>query len=293
MRALIIAALLAPAAQAAETASFLNIGDGARAVSMGGAYTALASDANALYWNPAGLAVLEKPEATVSHAEFAQSRRQDFLGLAQPTPQGTFGAALSYLSQSMLEGRDAAGRPTSGFEASDAVLSASYGRKTELVDLGASVKYIRSHIGSAEAQTVALDAGARKTLGGLIVGATLRNLGPGLKYDSQRNDLPLRAALGVAYKLPGGHALAAELVNGPRGAGTDGSVGGEYQAIKNIHLRAGYTSQSAVSGGSSFDAVRGLTLGVGFSNSRWSLDYAAMPMGELGSAHRFTVGTRW
>lgn len=39
--------------------------------------------------------------------------------------------------------------------------------------------------------------------------------------------------------------------------------------------------------------LRGLTLGVGFRDERWGLDYAVVPMGELGSTHRFTLGARW
>ncbi len=39
----------------------------------------------------------------------------------------------------------------------------------------------------------ALPAGS----GRVVLGAALRNIGPGLKYDRQRNDLPLRAAFGA------------------------------------------------------------------------------------------------
>lgn len=296
MRKLTLAALLVFGSQgswAAETASFLNVGVGGRALGMGGAYTALADDVNALYWNPAGLSTLEKREFTASHAEMFESTRLDFLAYAHPTPRGTFSAGATYLSQGKIEGRDSQGRPTAGFDASDAAVSLGYARKLDMLDLGATFKYLRSHIGSTEAQGVAVDLGAKRELGGLAVGAALRNLGPGLKFEDQRNDLPLRLALGAAYKFTGGHAAAVEAVNGPRGAGTDVSLGGEYQAVKNLYLRAGYTTQTAITGGSGFDAARGLTLGLGFRNEKWSLDYAVLPSGELGRSHRFSLSTRW
>lgn len=301
MRALKLAGLFVLASQgawAAETAAFLDIGVGARALGLGGAYTALADDANSLYWNPAGLSQAEKREFTASHAEMFESTRLDFLAYAHPTSQGTFAGGVTYLSQGKIEGRDGLGRPTAGFDASDAAVSLGYARKLDAADLGASFKYLRSHIGSSEAQGVAVDLGARRELDGvgpgkLVLGVSLRNLGPGLKFADQRNDLPLRLAVGAAYRLSGGHALAVEMVNSPRGTGTDAAFGGEYQAVKNVYLRGGYTTQTAITGGSGFDAAKGLTLGLGFRDEKWALDYAVLPSGELGRSHRFSVGMRF
>ena len=301
MSAVKAAALLVLAAQtawAAEMAAFLDIGVGARAAGMGGAYTALADDANALYWNPAGLARMEKREASVSHAELGQSTRHDFMAYAHPAAQGTFAGAFTYLSQGSIEGRDSLGRPTAGFNASDSAVTVAYGRKTELADLGLSVKYLRSHIGSAEAQGAALDLGARRELEGLgdgklALGVALRNLGSGLKYDRERNDLPLRLALGAAYRLSKGHAVAVDFQNGPRGAGSEGAVGGEFKALEGVFLRLGYASKGAVQGGSGFDAAKGLPLGLGLKRGQFILDYGAQAAGELGNTHRFSLAMRW
>jgi hypothetical protein len=296
MRALKLAVMLALIARtsgAVETASFLNVGVGARGLAMGGAYTALADDANAIYWNPAGLAQVVDHEFQVSDAELTQSTREDFFSYAQTASFGTFAAAATYFDDGTLDGRDAQGHPTGSFSAADAAAAGAFARKTDLVDLGGSVKFIQSHIGSAQATTFAVDLGARRQFGNVVVGAALRNAGPGMKFDSETDDLPMRLALGAAYKLAGGHALTAELTNAPRAGGTDVGFGGEYRALKDIYLRAGYTTQSAITGGTGFNAIDGLTLGVGFRSSRWTIDYAAVPMGELGSTQRFTLGARW
>jgi hypothetical protein len=291
----LVALLFASAApsRAAETAAFLNLGPGARYLALGGAGVALAGDANALYWNPAGLASVEKHEATASHAELTQTVRHDFLAYAQPTSLGTFASGFTYLSQSAIEGRDALGHPTADFHAADAAVSLALARKTDWADFGGTLKAVQSHIGSAQAETIAFDLGARKRLDDWTLGAALRNAGPGLKYDTQRNDLPLRLEFGAAYMLSGRHALTAQWTNGPRGAGNDFGFGGEYRAVAGVSLRAGYRTQSAIAGGSGFDAARGLTLGVGLSRAEWALDYAAVPMGELGSTHRFSLSWRW
>lgn len=287
--------LIGAASRAAETAAFLDVGAGARALGMGGAYTALADDSDAVYWNPAGLARVEKRQASISHAELGASTRHDFLAYAHPLGRATFAGAFTYLSHGSIGGRDALGRPTGAYDASDAAAAFAAGAKTEIVDVGASVKYVRSHIASSEAQGMALDAGVRKEFaaegGKVLVGAALRNIGPGLKYADQRNDLPLRAAFGAAYRFEKGHSLAVEFQNGPRGAGSEGGAGGEYKAMEGVFLRLGYTSKSAAAAGSGsgFDAARGLTLGLGLRKDGFGLDYAAQAAGELGSTHRFTL----
>ena len=285
-------ALAAPA-RAVETAAFLNLGVGARYLAMGGAGTAISDDANSLYWNPAGLAAAQR-EFSVSDMELQQSTRLDFAALALPTAKlGTFAVGGAYLSQGTIDGRDLNGKPTGGFSASDANVTIAHAYRTNLVDVGGGVKFVQSHIGAAQATTFALDLGMRKQWEHVVLAATLRNLGPGMKYVSETDDLPMRLGLGAAYKFEHGHALTVELINAPRAGGTDVGFGGEFQAMKNVFVRGGYTTQTAITGGSGFDAARGLTLGVGFHANVWTIDYAAVPMGELGSTHRFTLSARW
>lgn len=300
MRLPLIALLLAlpSAAFAAETAAFLDIGVGARGIGMGGAFTALADDSSAVYWNPAGLARLEKREVSVSHAELGLGTREDFLAYAHPTSRGTFAAAMTYLSQGSIGGRDAAGRPTGDYEASDAAVAGAYGLKTDIADLGVSVKYLRSHIASSEAQGVAADFGARRSFDGagpgkLVVGAALRNTGPGLKYENQRNDLPLRLAGGAAYTFAAGRTLAVEVQTAPRGGGADGGFGGEFKVMEGALLRLGWSTKNAAPEGEGFDAARGLTVGLGLERAGFRFDYAAQAAGELGAAHRFTLAKRF
>ncbi|HUQ97296.1 MAG TPA: PorV/PorQ family protein [Chitinophagaceae bacterium] len=66
---------------------FLNIGAGARGLSMGSAQVASVADGTAGYWNPAGLmGVKNKPQVNVMHAEyFAGIGKYDFASIAIPT----------------------------------------------------------------------------------------------------------------------------------------------------------------------------------------------------------------
>jgi hypothetical protein len=288
----LLAAVSVPS-RAVETAEFLTIGPGARGIAMGSAYTALSDGADSLYWNPAGLARMEGREFMADDAELPQSTRLDDAFFAQPTSLGTFAVGAGYLSQSGLDGRDALGNPTGGFSASDGDGALGYALKTDLLDVGASVKYIRSHIGSTQAQSFAVDAGAKRAFGPLTVAAAIRNVGPGMKFEDETDDLPLRLSVGAAYRFDEHAALTAECVTAPRGGGSTGAVGAEVQVLKGVFFRAGYSSQTQSTQDAGFDAVTGLTFGFGLKEPRWSFDYAAAPMGELGTAERFSASLRF
>jgi hypothetical protein len=89
--------ILTTGATAADkyAAEFLKIGAGARALGLGGGFTALADDASASYWNPAGLLFLEKSELLLMHSEHLGSlANYDYAAFAQPLDRGTRRSAL-------------------------------------------------------------------------------------------------------------------------------------------------------------------------------------------------------
>ena len=58
--------------------SFNPVGQGARALGMGGAFIAVADDATAASWNPGGLVQLERPEFSIVGAGFHRTEDLDF-----------------------------------------------------------------------------------------------------------------------------------------------------------------------------------------------------------------------
>jgi len=75
------------------------VGSGARAVGMGGAFIAVADDATAASWNPAGLTQLKKPEISFAYSYF--KRRDDFHSSKHPETSGIqkdSSTDLNYLS---------------------------------------------------------------------------------------------------------------------------------------------------------------------------------------------------
>ncbi len=69
---------------AAEPASFLLIGAGARPAGMGGAFTALADESSAVYWNPAGLSLLKKKEFSGMYGSLFTDTTYSFISYAHP-----------------------------------------------------------------------------------------------------------------------------------------------------------------------------------------------------------------
>ncbi len=72
---------------------------GTRPLAMGGAFSGLADDANAIYWNPAGLALSTQTGVTTMHntGKKNDSNYDEYLGIALPMgTYGTLGAAFVY-----------------------------------------------------------------------------------------------------------------------------------------------------------------------------------------------------
>src|SRR3989338_1226409 len=78
-----------------SSANFLKIGVGARAVGLGGAYTAIAEGASAAYWNPAGISGQEQWELLSMYGSWLAGATYQYLGIVKPASDwGSWG--LSY-----------------------------------------------------------------------------------------------------------------------------------------------------------------------------------------------------
>ena len=118
---------------------FLSLGVGARPLGMGGSFVAVADDATATYWNPAGLGGLKRTEITFMHAGIFGLDSYDFLNYVQPMGAGAFGLSWIRLgigdipvTELRFSGNmSASNRPfISGYmQTSDNAFMLSYGRK--------------------------------------------------------------------------------------------------------------------------------------------------------------------
>jgi hypothetical protein len=294
MLAALLALLWPCAAAASETAQFLRILPGARPMAMGEAYTAVADDLNALNTNPSGLSRVGGRQAGFMHAELYGGARYDFLGYAQPLGAAALGLSVQRLTVGGLEGRDENGQKTGGFAAADTAVSAAFSARLpdSSVRAGFGVKLVESRLADAAARTAAVDFGLQRPLElrglPLMVGASVRNLGPGLRLGGEREPLPLAVSVGGAVRLGGALLLAVDVEERPHARQRGVAVGSEYALMPAFSLRSGYSSAVATQ-----QPLSGLGFGFGLRLMRATIDYGFTPGGVLGAQQRLGLTTRF
>jgi hypothetical protein len=177
----LLVAFLAGQAQAQVRApkysnEFLNIGVGARALGMGNVQAALAGDATAGYWNPAGLLDLShKKNVALMHSElFAGIVKNDYAAFAMPLDTAS-SFAVSLIRTGVDDIADTRNLVNEYgyinydnirlFSVADYALLLSYARKSRLIKglrLGGTAKIIYRNVGDfANAYGFGIDAGAQ------------------------------------------------------------------------------------------------------------------------------------
>ena len=111
-----------------QPGAFLRFGVGARAIGLGRTFTAIANDASATYWNPAGIGALKTTEVMGSYTFLSMERRFNSIAAAFPTHSiGTIGLSWINLNVGEIEGRDIFGRITGSFSSSENAYFISWG----------------------------------------------------------------------------------------------------------------------------------------------------------------------
>lgn len=283
--------------------NFLKLGVGPRAIGMGEAQVGLADDAYATWWNPAGLAQLERPEIALTHHSYVQSINQQYLAGAWPTKRwGTVAASVNYWNYGDIPGFDAAGQATSSFDAHDMAFGLSYGRslyadrrKASQLSAGITGKWLRESIADTSATAFAGDIGvhwaAGKSLGseleGFRAGLAIRNLGTSAKFDRDEFSLPRLLAAGIAWTGSWRQELLTIALDTEQPEKGNSAVSGglELWTLRTFVIRGGYTSKG--------DIGNGLRLGAGFRFQTVQVDYAYSNQGDFGSAHRVGMNFRF
>lgn len=289
-------------------ASFLKFSAGPRGAGMGEANTSVSEDAYCAWWNPAGLGGVERLETAASYNASFSGVSHQYLSAVYPARYGSgFGFNITRLAVGTFQGYDAQGARTGGIDASDLALGVAYGRalikdevERPVLNVGAGIKVINESLAGVSSNGAALDLGAlyyirpdkywlsKAPAQEFRLGLAVRNIGPGLKFDSRSAPLPLAVALGASWhSFPGGTSRL--ILSLDQTVANDenyyAALGAEYEAFQLFSVRAGWRSGQ--------DIGSGIRFGLGFRLSAVDIDYAMAPFGELGAMHRFGVTMRF
>lgn len=277
--------------------SFLKIDVGARAVSLGGAFTGLSDDEAALYYNPAGVAMLDGDRVMFTYHNYVEDLQSGFLGyIHELSPTDRLAGFVSYLNYGDFVETDLAGNELGTFGGGDFLIGATFSRRqSDHLSFGGSAKFIYEKIQNYSATGIAVDLGVkylsnRELWGG---GAMVQNLGTQLSaLGSEKDGLPISFRVG-GFARPRDLDL---LLTGDVILPVDNSpvfaVGGEYLDLKPLFLRMGWNSAGKnYRAADSKDKTAGLSFGVGLEHKRWRISYAFSPAADLGNSHRITLST--
>lgn len=300
-------------------AQFLKLGVGSRAIAMGSAFTAIANDASALYWNPAGIARLRKNEAILSYTNWIADITHNYVGFVYNGGDlGNFGISLTALTMGRMEITTIENPQGTGatFGASDYAIGLTYAKNfTNRFSFGIKVKYIRETIWNMAAGGFAYDIGTLYDTGfkNIRIGMNMANFGGEMAfkggelitqypvYPEEGNvapidaemitdpfPLPMTFRLGISYSpLRENITTSFDFVK-VNDSEEAGNFGFEYRWNRMFSLRAGYQ----FSGDADFE--RSFTLGGGFEYKLGTftakIDYSYFDFGRLKSVSCFTIG---
>ena len=202
---------------------FLNIQTDAHGAALGG-LAAQASGANALFWNPAGIAGSEGIGVSAGMTQWLVETQVMNAGVVMPMMGGTVGLSLVSVNYGDImksgwgeESGQFIFQPNQGsFSATDMSLQASYGKSlSDKFSLGATAKMISQNIDDVSISGLAFDIGTQFNTGyrGISMGAVVSNFGPDV--DSQADadasyeefpgmSLPMTFSFGVVGEaIPG------------------------------------------------------------------------------------------
>lgn len=148
------------------SAEFLLFGAGARGMALGGSFTALANDVEALYYNPAGLPLMETGlQGSVTVMPYFADTNYFWMGLGFPFGAGDYAIGLSLGSfgfgdQPIYTPTDPDGTSGRTYDVNETFVSLSFAHAfIDRFTGGVTLKYIQDNLGDAKAQAFAVDVG--------------------------------------------------------------------------------------------------------------------------------------
>lgn len=307
---------------------FLKVMPSARATALGEAYSVWASGAEAVFWNPAGLADLENIELSTTYINWLFDSQQGAVSFACSMGDiGALAVQLQYVDFGEFEETTNArpfiknvqnpGLTGRTFNPFSYLVGVSYARYlTDKFSLGLSVKFAHESLFNGEsvvaqirqgvyekvdtwANGLLFDFGIRYYTGfkSVYLGSSVQNFGADVKYAKESNPVPLLFRVGIGADIIGPKGLWISGSDENRlSMATDIFHPNDYAQQVHMGVEYEYSAIFALRGGYKFNYdFDGLTLGAGFRHNtdgfNLSVDYSYGAMGTwLGNVQRLSIG---
>ena len=219
---------LAQAQVGITSVPFLQIEPDSRAAGMGNTGVAIADNASAVFWNPAGLAFQRGHQVSITHSEWLPQFNADLfydylVGKYHIKNIGTFGAHITYLNlgeQLRTTNEAPTGDGLGRFNSYEFAGGISYGYQiNQNWSIGTGLRFIHSSLadGKVEGETVEPGSSVGFDIAGMYksdefelfsdrsaswsAGLNISNIGPGLSYTSNAEEDPLPTMFRIGWTI--------------------------------------------------------------------------------------------
>jgi hypothetical protein len=193
-------------AYGSTSAEFLLLGAGARGTALGSSFAAIATDVSALYYNPAGVAMLDRPGLMIGTYDYVADTRYSWGGVAFPFSGGsrTLGFQLGTFGfkDQPIYTEDQPNGTGGTYSVNQTFVGATFAQNfSDRFSAGITAKYVDDRLGTVSGSAFAVDFGTNfhASLNNHPVkfsfvlanlGSNLTYTGTGLQGNVQRDPLP-------------------------------------------------------------------------------------------------------
>lgn len=273
--------------------SFSRQGAGARALGLAGSFAGIADDASAVYWNPAGLSLLAKPELTVNHVALFGGTSNDFIGYGMPLKSfGAIGAGYLNQASGNFQKRVNPFDAPSPFTITNSMLQLGWGFLVPAIQtrslpgrisVGFGIKNIVQKIDTASGSGSGADAGLLYRSGkGFSLGVVVQNIvRPSVTMVSKAVSFPRVIDIAPAYTRVLSKDFKAALAarSNYYAARFHPAAGSELWYLNKFAVRAGLEA-------------RGISLGFGAQLANYQFDYAVL-LHEIAASHMVSFSLKF
>ncbi len=287
-----------------NTYEFLRVDVSPRTAALGGSFVAVNDDADAIFYNPAGLSYLSGTPVSLSFTKYLVDINYASLAVSREFQDiGRISAGIKYVNYGTFTGRDEYGNQTTDFGVGEFAVKTSYSNFLDAnLSYGVSAGFIFSKIADYSSSAFCFDAGLNYAIPSERINLALALVNVGSQfspYIETKEKLPFDINVGVSKRLqnlPLKIYLDVHRLNNTSESFSkrlsNFSVGGEFSLSKALKVRLGYESKKRTELKiGNFAGLAGFNLGFGLTIKSYLLNYSFSSMGQIGAIHRFGLNT--